>query len=99
MTGNQYWCHPPDLHKLIRLIAESDICPTYDEMQAHLGWKSKNGVWKAIKLLEDMGWIRRLPQRARAIEVTAPTHWVWDNQAKMLVPRPDAASTTLEAAE
>jgi SOS-response transcriptional repressor LexA len=99
MTGGQYWCYPPDLHKLIRLIAESDICPTYDQMQAHLGWKSKSGVWKAIDLLERMGYLRRFKQRRQAIEVTTPEYFVWDNRAKMLVPRPDPVTSSVEAAE
>ena len=103
MTGGQYWCYPPDLHKLMRLIETSDLCPTYDQMQAHLGWQSKSGVWKAITLLERIAYLRRMKQRRQAIESTRPTHLVWNDSLKMLVPMLDDASAVLakalEAAE
>lgn len=103
MTSSHYWNYPPDLHKLMRLIETSDICPTYDQMQAHLGWKSKSGVWKAITLLERIGYLRRMKQRRQAIEPTWPTHLIWNDSLKMLVPMLDDAGAVsakaLEAAE
>jgi hypothetical protein len=44
-------------------------CPSYREMQQHMGLRSKSGVFRLLGELEERGLIRRLPRRARAIEV------------------------------
>lgn len=45
------------------------ICPSYVEMQKALSLASKSGVHRVVHALEERGLIRRLPGRARAIEV------------------------------
>lgn len=45
------------------------ITPSFEEMQAHLGLQSKSGVHRLITALDERGRIRRIPHRARAIEV------------------------------
>ena len=50
-------------------IQETGIPPSYDEMLEEVGIKSKSGIHRLIKSLEERGFIRRLPHKARAIEV------------------------------
>jgi repressor LexA len=50
-------------------IKETGITPSYDEMKDSLGLASKSGIHRLITALEDRGFIRRLPNKARAIEV------------------------------
>lgn len=51
-----------------RLI-ERGVSPSFDEMKDALGLKSKSGIHRLITGLEERGFIRRLPHRARAVEV------------------------------
>lgn len=44
-------------------------CPSFDEMREALGLKSKSGVHRLVIALEERGHLRRLPNRARAIEL------------------------------
>ena len=50
-------------------LSESGISPSFDEMREALDLKSKSGVHRLISALEERGFIRRLPNRARALEV------------------------------
>jgi repressor LexA len=50
-------------------LKESGVSPSYDEMKDALGLKSKSGIHRLITGLEERGFIRRLPHRARALEV------------------------------
>lgn len=50
-------------------IRESGISPSFDEMKEALNLKSKSGIHRLISALEERGFIRRLPNRARALEV------------------------------
>lgn len=50
-------------------LADSGISPSFDEMKEALGLKSKSGVHRLITGLEERGFIRRLPHRARALDV------------------------------
>ncbi|MFV0431077.1 MAG: transcriptional repressor LexA [Alphaproteobacteria bacterium] len=43
--------------------------PSFDEMKDAMGLKSKSGIHRLIAALEERGYIRRLPNRARALEV------------------------------
>lgn len=52
-----------------RRIEEGGISPSYEEMKAALGLKSKSGIHRLIDALEERGFLRRLPHRARAIEI------------------------------
>ena len=45
------------------------VPPSYDEMKDALGLASKSGIHRLISALEERGFIRRLPNKARAIEV------------------------------
>jgi len=60
-------------HELIRFIQvrleETGISPSFEEMKDALDLKSKSGVHRLISALEERGFIRRLPNRARALEV------------------------------
>ena len=49
-----------------------DVPPSFDEMRDALGLASKSGVHRLITGLEERGFIRRLANRARAIEVLRP---------------------------
>jgi repressor LexA len=50
-------------------LAETGISPSFEEMKEALELKSKSGVHRLISALEERGFIRRLPNRARALEV------------------------------
>lgn len=50
-------------------IVSNGRAPSYDEMMVALGIASKSGVSRLIEGLEERGAIRRLPGRARAIEI------------------------------
>ncbi len=60
-------------HELLMFInerlKEAGIPPSFDEMKDALDLRSKSGIHRLIKALEERGFIRRLPNRARAIEV------------------------------
>ena len=50
-------------------LKESGVSPSFDEMREALELKSKSGVHRLISALEERAFIRRLPNRARALEV------------------------------
>jgi repressor LexA len=50
-------------------LADTGIPPSFDEMKEALDLKSKSGIHRLITALEERGFIRRLPNRARALEV------------------------------
>ena len=50
-------------------LRESGISPSFDEMREALDLKSKSGVHRLISALEERGFIRRPPNRARALDV------------------------------
>ncbi len=60
-------------HELLRYIherlKESGVPPSFDEMKEALNLRSKSGIHRLITALEERGFIRRLPNRARALEV------------------------------
>lgn len=59
-----------DLLKFIeRRLSETGVSPSFDEMKEALGLRSKSGIHRLITGLEERGFIRRLPHRARALEV------------------------------
>jgi len=72
-------------HELLMFInqrlAATGVAPSFDEMKDALNLRSKSGIHRLISGLEERGFIRRLPHRARALEVTrlpeesaAPSH-------------------------
>ncbi len=60
-------------HELLMFIQQrlrdAGVPPSFDEMKDALGLKSKSGIHRLITALEERGFIRRLPNRARALEV------------------------------
>jgi repressor LexA len=60
-------------HELLMFVhqrlKEAGVPPSFDEMKDALDLRSKSGIHRLIKALEERGFIRRLPNRARAIEV------------------------------
>ena len=77
-------------------LKEGGISPSFDEMREALDLKSKSGVHRLISALEERGFIRRLPNRARALEVVK----IPDSGSASAVPLrpavPAAANDTLE---
>lgn len=60
-------------HELLLFIhkrlSEDGVSPSFDEMKEALNLASKSGVHRLVSALEERGFIRRLPHRARALEV------------------------------
>jgi repressor LexA len=52
-----------------RRLREAGVSPSFDEMKDALDLRSKSGIHRLITGLEERGFIRRLPHRARALEV------------------------------
>lgn len=50
-------------------LTETGIPPSFDEMKRALNLRSKSGIHRLVKALEERGFIRRLPRRARALEI------------------------------
>ena len=84
-------------HELIRFIQQrledTGISPSFEEMKEALDLKSKTGVHRLISALEERGFIRRLPNRARALEVVK-----LPENAVMGSPAPVAANDAVSAA-
>ena len=59
-----------ELLDFITIVNKKDgICPSYDEMKDKLELKSKSGIHRIISALEERGFIRKLANKARAIEI------------------------------
>jgi repressor LexA len=77
-------------------LEESGISPSFEEMKEALDLRSKSGVHRLISALEERGFIRRLPNRARALEVVrqpddivaAPRSRANDNMVPLRKPAP-----------
>ena len=52
-----------------RRMDEDGVPPSFDEMKDALELASKSGIHRLVKALEERGYIRRLPNRARAVEI------------------------------
>jgi repressor LexA len=63
----------PKQHELLMFIHDrlgsTGVSPSFDEMREALDLKSKSGVHRLISALEERSFIRRLPNRARALEI------------------------------
>jgi SOS-response transcriptional repressor LexA len=53
-------------------LAQSGVCPSYREMADELGLASAGSLHRTMQRLEERGYIRRLANRARAIEICEP---------------------------
>ena len=96
-----------DLLKLIHTRMEAEgVAPSFDEMKDALDLRSKSGIHRLITALEERGFIRRLPHRARAIEVLKLPDALSKHGGEMRVidggaterPKPPAKAMAVEAA-
>jgi repressor LexA len=71
-------------------LTESGVPPSFDEMKDALDLRSKSGIHRLITALEERGFIRRLPNRARAVEVIklpeAVGHGIGSGRARRFTP-------------
>jgi repressor LexA len=85
-------------HELICFIqdrlSETGISPSFEEMKEALDLKSKSGVHRLISALEEREFIRRLPNRARALEVLRMP----EREGKVVPIRSNAPAPTLPMA-
>jgi repressor LexA len=77
-------------------LKDDGISPSFDEMREALELKSKSGVHRLISALEERGFIRRLPNRARALEVTKLPEARSGNVSTARVAVPAPANDTIE---
>jgi repressor LexA len=90
-------------HELLRFIQqrleETGISPSFEEMKEALDLKSKSGVHRLISALEERGFLRRLPNRARALEVVRQPEDVTPARSKgSLAQMPAPRRAAVEAA-
>lgn len=90
-------------HELLNFIherlAKTGVSPSFDEMREALDLKSKSGVHRLISALEERQFIRRLPNRARALEVVRMPDVAVPAASAAPAPRPvipAAANDTVE---
>jgi repressor LexA len=93
-------------HELICFIhdrlAETGVSPSFEEMKEALDLKSKSGVHRLISALEERQFLRRLPNRARALEVLRMPERPGAKKAARLAPvaspkpAPQPANDTVE---
>lgn len=79
-------------HELLNFIndrlSQTGVSPSFDEMREALDLKSKSGVHRLISALEERQFIRRLPNRARALEVVRMPETSAAPAAMVSQPRP-----------
>lgn len=88
-------------------LEESGISPSFEEMKEALDLRSKSGVHRLISALEERGFIRRLANRARALEVirqpedsvAAPRARANDNVVALRAPAPARQSPANDVVE
>ena len=87
-------------HELLNFIHErlskTGVSPSFDEMREALDLKSKSGVHRLISALEERQFIRRLPNRARALEVVRMPEVAVPTAAATRPVVPAAANDTIE---
>src|SRR4030095_1659399 len=87
-------------HELLNFIHErlgaTGVSPSFDEMREALDLKSKSGVHRLISALEERQFIRRLPNRARALEVVKMPEVAVAAPAQARPVVPAAANDTIE---
>jgi repressor LexA len=87
-------------HELLNFIHErlskTGVSPSFDEMREALDLKSKSGVHRLISALEERQFIRRLPNRARALEVVRMPEVAISPPAASRPVLPAAANDTIE---
>jgi repressor LexA len=87
-------------HELLNFINDrlsaTGVSPSFDEMREALDLKSKSGVHRLISALEERQFIRRLPNRARALEVVRMPEIASAIPAAAKPVVPTAANDTIE---
>ena len=87
-------------HELLNFIHQrlsaTGVSPSFDEMREALDLKSKSGVHRLISALEERQFIRRLPNRARALEVVKMPEVASAPAAQPRPVVPAAANDTIE---
>jgi len=85
-------------HELICFIAdrlaETGVSPSFEEMKEALDLKSKSGVHRLISALEEREFIRRLPNRARALEVLRMPERGGEAKKPAKAPRVETSATS-----
>ena len=77
-----------DLLDFIHTRVQRDgVPPSFDEMREALDLRSKSGIHRLIMALEERGFIRRLPHRARAIEIVRLPDMIADQGQAGFVPQ------------
>jgi repressor LexA len=86
-------------HELLTFIQtrleESGISPSFEEMKEALDLKSKSGVHRLISALEERGFIRRLANRARALEIIREPDTASPRTAARAAAQPTVAQPTV----
>ena len=72
-----------------------DVPPSFDEMRDALGLASKSGIHRLVSGLEERGYIRRLANRARAIEILKPINAAANNVGQAVSAAVNAVSLPL----
>ena len=91
-------------HELVCFINDrlndTGVSPSFEEMKEALDLKSKSGVHRLISALEERHFIRRLPNRARALEVLRmperPERKVAPSRPANIRPAPEPANDVIE---
>lgn len=68
-------------------LEEGGVSPSFEEMKEALDLRSKSGIHRLINALEERGFIRRLPNRARALEVLKLPEAMYRPAASMTPPK------------
>lgn len=71
-----------------RKLEETGVSPSFEEMKEALDLKSKSGIHRLINALEERQFIRRLPNRARALEVLRLAEGMDRPKAAAILPTP-----------
>ncbi|GIS10893.1 MAG: LexA repressor [Alphaproteobacteria bacterium] len=74
---------------------KSEVSPSFDEMRDALGLASKSGIHRLVSGLEERGYIRRLANRARAIEILKPVTSAAADLGRSVAAAADAVSLPL----
>ncbi|GJD30769.1 LexA repressor [Methylobacterium adhaesivum] len=89
-----------ELLQFIQLrMNEGGVPPSFDEMKDALDLKSKSGIHRLITALEERGFLRRLPNRARAIEVIRMPESLGGLASTAAAPPPEARRFTPSVVE
>ena len=88
---------PPKQQELLSFIhnrlEEGGVSPSFEEMKDALDLRSKSGIHRLINALEERGFIRRLPNRARALEVLKLPDAMHRAPAPSIAPKPKMPAT------